>query len=37
LTRNVVRFGRERIGMVLATPTPVQRQALELLGATAAT
>ncbi len=32
LTRNVVRFGRDRIAAVLATPTPTQRRAFELLG-----
>jgi hypothetical protein len=36
LTRNVVRCGRDRAKAVLATPTPVQRRALELLGASLA-
>jgi hypothetical protein len=32
LTRNVVRLGRDRLATVLATPTPTQRRAFELLG-----
>jgi hypothetical protein len=36
LTRNVVRLGRERAHAILATPTPVQRRAFELLGVTLA-
>ena len=34
LTRNVVRLGRDRLTAVLATPTPIQRRALDLLGIT---
>ena len=34
LTRNVVRLGRDRITAILATPTPIQRRALDLLGVT---
>jgi hypothetical protein len=34
LTRNIVRLGGDRITAILATPTPVQRQALDLLGVT---
>jgi hypothetical protein len=34
LTRNVVRLGRDRITAILATPTPTQRRALDLLGVT---
>jgi hypothetical protein len=32
LTRNVVRLGGERVTAILATPTPVQRRAFDLLG-----
>ena len=32
LTRNVVRLGRDRITAILATPTRIQRRALDLLG-----
>jgi hypothetical protein len=32
LTRNVVRFGRDRLTAILATPTRTQRRALDLLG-----
>src|SRR5271165_2823472 len=32
LTRNTVRLGRDRIDIVLAAPTKVQRRALDLLG-----
>ena len=34
LTRNVLRLGRDRLTTVLATPTPTQRRALDLLGLT---
>jgi len=34
LTRNVVRLGRDRLTAILATPTPTQRRALDLLGVT---
>jgi Transposase DDE domain len=34
LTRNVVRLGRDRLTTVLATPTPTQHRALDLLGIT---
>jgi hypothetical protein len=34
LTRNVVRLGRDRLTAILATPTPTQRRALDLLGIT---
>ena len=34
MTRNTVRLGRDRIDVLLAAPTKVQRRALELLGAT---
>jgi hypothetical protein len=34
LTRNVVRFGHDRLTAILATPTPSQRRALGLLGMT---
>jgi len=33
LTRNVVRIGRDSISVLLASPTPLQRRALDLLGA----
>ena len=33
LTRNVVCFAGRRLSLLLATPTPLQRQALTLLGA----
>jgi hypothetical protein len=33
LTRNVVRIGRDSISVLLASPTPLQRRALELVGA----
>ncbi len=33
LTRNTVRFAGQKIVTVQATPTPVQRRALDLLGA----
>jgi hypothetical protein len=33
LTRNVVRIGRETVTVLLASPTPAQRRALDLLGA----
>jgi hypothetical protein len=33
LTRNVVRLGGEHVTAILATPTPIQRRALGLLGA----
>ena len=32
LTRNVVRLGRDHLTAILATPTPTQRRALDLLG-----
>ena len=32
LTRNLVRFGPDHAEILLATPTPLQRKALELLG-----
>ncbi len=32
LTRNVVRLGRDRLTAILATPTPTQRRAFDLLG-----
>jgi hypothetical protein len=35
LTRNVVRLGRDRLTAILATPTPTQHRALDLLGVTA--
>ena len=31
LTRNVVRLGRDRLTAILATPTPTQHRALDLL------
>src|ERR1700757_3128831 len=34
LTRNVVRFGRDRLTALLATPTPTQRRAFDLLALT---
>src|SRR5882724_7120274 len=34
LTRNVVRFGRDRLTVILATPNPAQRRALDLLALT---
>jgi hypothetical protein len=34
MTRNTVRFGRDRIDVLLAAPTKVQRRAFELLGVT---
>ena len=34
LTRNVVRLGRDRLTAILATPTPTQRRALDLLALT---
>jgi len=34
LTRNVVRLGRDHLTAILATPTPTQRRALDLLGIT---
>jgi hypothetical protein len=34
LTRNVVRLGRDRLTAILASPTPTQRRALDLLGLT---
>jgi hypothetical protein len=34
LTRNVVRLGRDHLTAILATPTPTQRRALDLLGVT---
>ncbi len=34
LTRNVVRLGRDRLTAILATPTPTQHRALDLLGVT---
>jgi hypothetical protein len=37
LTRNVVRIGRDRVSILLASPTPLQRRALELVGAQLAT
>ncbi len=33
LTRNVVRIGRDSVSILLATPTPLQRRALDLVGA----
>jgi hypothetical protein len=33
LTRNVVRIGRDRVSVLLASPTPLQRRALDLVGA----
>ena len=33
LTRNVVRIGRDRVSILLASPTPLQRRALDLVGA----
>ena len=36
LTRNVVRLGRDRLTAILATPTPIQHRALDLLGVTLA-
>jgi len=33
LTRNVVRIGRDNVSILLATPTPLQRRALDLVGA----
>jgi hypothetical protein len=33
LTRNVVRIGQGRVSVLLASPTPLQRRALDLLGA----
>jgi hypothetical protein len=36
LTRNVVRLGRDRLTAILATPTPTQHRALDLLGVTLA-
>jgi len=36
LTRNVVRLGRDRLTAILATPTPIQHGALDLLGVTLA-
>jgi hypothetical protein len=33
LTRNVVRIGRDSVSVLLATPTPLQRRALDLVGA----
>jgi hypothetical protein len=33
LTRNVVRIGRDTVSVVLASPTPLQRRALDLLAA----
>jgi hypothetical protein len=32
ITRNTVRLGRDRIDVLLATPTKIQRRAFELLG-----
>jgi hypothetical protein len=32
--RGVVRLGRDRLTAILATPTPTQRRALDLLGVT---
>src|SRR6516165_9408777 len=34
LTRNVVRFGRDRLTALLTTPTPTQRRAFDLLALT---
>ena len=34
LTRNVVRLGRDRLTAILATPTPTQHRAFDLLGIT---
>src|SRR5438046_1401071 len=34
LTRNLVRLGSDRLTAILATPTPTQRRALDLLGLT---
>ena len=34
LTRNVVRLGRDHLTAVLATPTPTQQRALDLLAIT---
>src|SRR6266849_2212220 len=34
LTRNVVRLGGDRLTAILATPTPIQHRALDLLGLT---
>ena len=34
LTRNVVRFGRDRLTALLATPTPTQHRAFDLLALT---
>ena len=34
LTRNRVRFGNGQIATILATPTPTQNRALQLLGVT---
>ncbi len=34
LTRNIVRLGRDRLTITLATPTPTQRRAFDLLGVT---
>src|SRR5437667_8594522 len=34
LTHNVIRLGRDRLTAILATPTPTQRRALDLLGLT---
>jgi len=33
LTRNVVQIGRDSVSILLATPTPLQRRALDLVGA----
>ena len=37
LTRNVVRLGRDHLTTILATPSPIQHRALDLLGVTPAT
>jgi hypothetical protein len=34
VTRNVVRLGRDRLTAILATPTPTQHRAFDLLGIT---
>ena len=34
LTHNIVRLGRDRLTTILATPTPTQRRAFDLLGVT---
>jgi hypothetical protein len=37
LTRNVVRLGRDRVNILLASPTTVQRRAFAMLGVALAT